>query len=119
MKILIALIAVLFSVAAAAETLTWTPPTTRVDGTPLDPAAELAPYELVCGEVTTTIPATGDQEQAYQVRKHEILPGYGETGCYMVAVDKDGLKSEPSEMVYLTWEKGAPSAVTNILIITE
>jgi len=119
MKTLIALIVALFSVAAVAETLTWTPPTTRVDGTPLIPETELAPYELVCGEVTTTIPATGEQDQSYQVRKHEILPGYGETGCYMIAVDTDGLKSEPSETVYLTWEKGAPSAVTNILIIKE
>jgi len=81
MKILIALIAVLFSVAAVAETLTWTPPTTRVDGTPLDPAAELAPYELVCGEVTTTIPATGDQEQAYQVRKHRSCQATAKPGA--------------------------------------
>jgi hypothetical protein len=123
MKTLIALIVALFSVAAVAETLTWTPPTTRVDGTPLDPATELAPYELVCGQgdnaVTTNIPATGEAEQRYQVAKHEILPNYGEIPCYMVAVDLDGLKSEPSETVYLTWEKGAPSAVTNILIIKE
>ena len=123
MKILIASILLLFSVAALAETLVWQPPTSRVDGTSLDPATELAPYELVCGQgdnaVTTNIPATGEAEQRYQVAKHEILPNYGKIPCYMVAVDLDGLKSEPSDTVTIPWAKGAPSAVTELIILTE
>jgi hypothetical protein len=41
MKILISLFLILFSVSAVAETLSWEPPTTRVDGTPFDPVTEV------------------------------------------------------------------------------
>lgn len=123
MKLLITAMLMLFSITALAETLVWQPPTTRVDGTPLDPVTELAPYELVCGQgdnaVTTEIPATGEAEQRYQVSKHEILPDYGDIPCYMVAVDLDGLKSAPSDTVVIPWAKSAPSAVTEILILAE
>ena len=118
-RFLFVIVALVFSGVAAAETLSWEPPTSRNDGTPLDPVAELAPYELVCGDVVTQIPPTNDGPQEYEVTKHEILPAYGTTDCYMVAVDLDGLRSEPSNSVPISWEKASPARPTNLLIIIE
>jgi hypothetical protein len=43
----------------------------------------------------------------------------GTTDCYMVAVDLDGLRSEPSNSVPISWEKASPARPTNLLIIIE
>lgn len=119
MKLLIALFVLLFSVAAAAETLSWEPPTTRVDGTPFDPATEVARYELVCGDKVTEIPPTQDPANSYVFKKYEILPDYGDNSCYLTVVDTDGLQSAPSNTVAITWEKKGPSAATNVILIVE
>lgn len=118
-RFLFVIVALVFSGAALSETLSWEPPTTRVDGTPLDPVTELAPYELVCGDVVTEIPATNEGPQEYEVTKHEILPDYGTTECYLIAVDTDGLRSEPSNAVSINWERTSPARPTNLLIIVE
>lgn len=119
MKLIIGIVLLALSGMVSAETLSWEPPTTRVDGTPLDPATELSVYELSCGGKKTEIPATGEENYEYEVTKHEILPEYGEHKCFLVAVDNDGLKSEPSNTVSITWEKSAPGRPTSVIIITE
>lgn len=119
MKILISLFLILFSVTAIAETLSWEPPTTRVDGTPFDPLTEVDRYELVCQDKVTAIPPTQEQEQTYVFKKHEILPDYGEIGCYLIVVDTGGLQSEPSNTVTIPWEKQKPSTATNVILIVE
>lgn len=116
--ILLALVALL-AMPAMAETLSWTPPTDRVDGTPLDPMTEIAEYRLDCGGVVTSIESTVEAGHQYEVRKHEVLPDYGSHECVLMAVDTDGLVSEPSNAVIIEWQKTAPRAPTDLLVIVE
>lgn len=117
MKYIAAFLMMMFAGGAAAEILSWSPPTTREDGTPMDPATELAPYELICGDKVTSIPAAGTGEQEFEVTKYQILPAYGDTECFMVAIDTDGLRSTESNRVTITWLQSAPMAPTNLIII--
>ena len=119
MRLFSAILLLLFALPTIAETLTWTPPTERVDGTPLDPATEIAEYRLICGTVTTSIDATVVEGNQHEVAKHEILPGYGSHDCALTAVDADGLESEPSNNVAVEWHKSAPVAPTDLLLIVE
>ena len=119
MRILSAILLFLFAFPALAETLTWTPPTERVDGAPLDPATEIAEYRLICGTVTTSIDSTVPEGNQHEVRKHESLPGYGSHDCALVVVDTDGLESEPSNSVVVEWQKSAPVAPTDLLLIVD
>lgn len=107
--------------AASGSTLTWTPPTSRVDGTPLDPATELSKYKLWCGGKETTIPATSEPNKSYAFTREEILPGYGDWECRMEAFDTNDppLFSEPSNPVTISWRPPGPSAPTNLIYITD
>ena len=103
--------------AQAADTelqLSWEAPTSRVDGSPLDPATELSGYELTCGDVVTAIPATVEGN-GYPVAKADALPGYGNYDCSMVAIDTENRRSPPSDPVEVGWIAG-PSAPTELII---
>jgi len=104
------------STLVKAETLSWEPPTSRVDGQPLDPATELSEYRFYCAEVTTSIPATSTNGE-YEIDKAQSLPGYGTFDCYLTAVDTEDRESQPSNTVALIWEPTAPNAPTTLLII--
>ena len=122
MKLITMLVLVFLSIVAVdamAETLTWVPPTTRADGTPLDPATEIAEYQLTCGDTVTTIAPTMPEAGAYELAKHEALPKYGTFDCTMVAVDTDGLRSEPSNSVAVEWVKQPPMPPTNLIILRD
>lgn len=119
MKMILFIVLAVFSASALAETLSWTPPTQRADGTPLDPMTELAEYRLVCGDVVTSIAPTVAEGEQYELTKHEVLPGYGDNQCYLTAVDTDGLESQPSETFVLNWQKAPPMSPTNVIIIVE
>ena len=119
MKLTIAIVLALLAFPAAAETLTWTPPTERADGTPLDPMTEIAEYRLVCDQVVTSIEPTVAQGEQYELTKHEVLPGYGAHECFMTAVDTDGLESLASETVVIEWEKAPPLAPTDLVVIKD
>jgi hypothetical protein len=119
MRFFTAILLFLFSFPALAETLSWEPPTTREDGTPLDPATEIAEYRLTCGDTVTTIAPTMPESGAYELAKHEALPKYGTFKCTMVAVDADGLVSEPSNSVSVEWVKQPPMPPTNLLILKD
>lgn len=108
----------LLPLSAMAATISWTPPNTRTDGQPLDPATELAEYRLYCADVVTPIQAS-TAGGIYETTKAEILPGYGSWDCHMTAVDLSGLESAPSGSVVVTWDPSAPMAPTNVLIILE
>jgi len=103
--------------AQAADTefqLSWEAPTSRMDGSPLDPATELSGYELTCGDVVTAIPATVEGN-GYPVAKADALPGYGNYDCSMVAIDTENRRSPPSDPVEVEWIAG-PSAPTELII---
>lgn len=117
MKTLTIGLLILLSMPLLAETLTWEPPTTRQDGTPLDTLIELDKYVLTCGDKATAIEPTVAQGETRTVNKAEILPGYGSFDCSMVAVDTDGLTSEPSNSVAIDWVKQPPAAPTSLLLI--
>lgn len=119
MRLIVLMLLALLALPAMAETLTWTPPTQRADGTPLDPMTEIAEYQLVCGEVVTSIEPTVPEGERYELIKYEILPGYGSHDCHMKAVDTDGLVSKASESVAIQWEKAQPLAPTDVVLITE
>lgn len=104
----LALVFGMLSAAAEAETLSWVPPETRVDGTPLS-LDEIGEYRLVCSEVVTSI-QPGQTE--YEIAKHKALPGYGDNTCHMTVVDTGGLESGPSNEVVISYEKARPEALT-------
>jgi hypothetical protein len=111
------MVLMIMSLAVSATTLSWEPPTTRVDGQTLDPATELAEYRLYCeGLDTVAIPAATSNGE-YEVPKTNIFPGYGAYDCGLTAVDTEGLESTMSNMVVIPWEKTKPNAPTNLLII--
>ena len=119
MKLIIAAFLALLSAPLLAEVLSWEPPLTREDGTPLDPATDLKEYRLKCGLKEYVIPATTADPEGMVVEKRDSLTGYGEHTCVMFAVDNEGLRSPPSNEVTVTWEKAKPSQPTNLLIIID
>lgn len=71
-------------------TLTWEPPTTRVDGSPLE------------GEITYRVLVDGPNPGSYTVSDPPVVvnvPG-GTWGYSVVAIDSNGLESEPSNQVW-------------------
>lgn len=71
-------------------TLTWEPPTTRVDGSPLE------------GELTYRVLVDGPNPGSYTVSDPPVVvnvPG-GTWGYSVVAIDSNGLESEPSNQVW-------------------
>ena len=105
--------------------LSWEPPTERVDGTPIDPTADIAHYVLYCGiaeegpfeTVAYEIPGQAE-EGAHEVLMGEVFPEYGEYYCRMTAVDNDGFESDYSpETVMLVWDVAPPRAPTQLLRI--
>lgn len=121
--LMLQIFAVMAQETTTGSTLTWTPPTSRVDGTPLDPATELSFYKLWCGDKETRIPATSEPNTTYEFSREEILPGYGSYECRMEAFDTSNppLWSEPSNAVTISWEETPqpPRAPTNLIYITD
>lgn len=120
MKILIAMLLLIMSGVVSATTLSWEPPTSRVDDHPLDPLTELSHYNLYCGVVDDSTPfqiPAGTEQGSYEVEKTKIFPGYGQYKCTLTAVDNDGLESVKSEEVVIPWDPAVPNSPTNLLII--
>jgi len=115
MKRLILLL-LLIPTLAFAETLSWEPPTTYADGTPLNPLTDLSEYRLYCEDVVTVVPASSTDNQ-YVIKKYEALPGYGTWDCYLTAVGTDNLESEPSNTVAILYEKTGPAKPINLIIL--
>ena len=111
------MVLMIMSLAVSATTLSWEPPTTRVDGQPLDPATELDEYRLYCDGLDAVAIPSATSNGEYEITKDQLFPGYGEYDCGLTAVDTEGLESAMSNMVVIPWEKTAPSAPTNLLII--
>ena len=125
---LITLLLLLVPLALVADDTTrieFDPPTSREDGTELDPATEIAQYDLYCrykeaeefardGSVLT-IPGmteTGEHETTYG----EFLPERGRYDCALTATDTDGRESDYSEIVEVSW-LDAPGSPTNVIIV--
>ena len=112
--------------AQTATTITFDPPTDRVDGTPLDPATEIAEYALYChaqgtegppGEDVLTIPGLTDTG-VYETTYDSFLPEKGRYDCAMTAIDTDGRESSQSDVVEVSW-LDAPGTPTNVIILVE
>ena len=107
--------------APATSELSWTAPTTRVDGTPLDPAdiAEYRVYYTINGEPQGVDPIVVSGTSASETVTLELTP---RVEPYVISfaittVDTDGLESAQSETVSKTFQvdsTAAPSAPTNI-----
>ena len=121
-------LAAIFAVGAAAASETtrieFDPPTEREDGTKLDPATEIAQYDLYCryqdaeefaGDGVLTIPGmtdTGEHETTYD----EFLPEKGRYDCAMTATDTEVRESDYSEIVEVSW-LDAPGSPTSVIIV--
>ena len=107
--------------APAPSDLSWTAPTTRVDGTPLDPAdiAEYRVYYTINGEPQGIDPIVVNGTSASETVTLELTP---RVEPYVISfaittVDTDGLESAQSETVSKTFQvdsTAAPSAPTNL-----
>ena len=127
MRFIIALL-LLAPLALAADDTTrieFDPPTSREDGTVLDPATEIAQYDLYCryqdaeefasdGSVLTIpgLTETGEHETTYG----EFLPERGRYDCALTATDTDGRESDYSEIVEVSW-LSKPGTATNVIIV--
>lgn len=132
MRVLLILATIFFSISVIAQvadapetavekptTLSWEPPTSRQDGTLLDPATELSHYNLYC-DVFNGQPFRIPGEStagSYEVNKTQLFPGYGDYSCYLTAVDLESRESPPSNSVIIPWPPARPSAPTNVLLI--
>lgn len=128
MRILIALL-LLIPLALAADDTTrieFDPPTSREDGTELDPATEIEEYRLYCryqdatefsGDEVLVIPGlteTGEHPTTYA----EFLPEPGVYDCALTAVDTGGRESRHSDIAEIEWI-ARPGQPTNVIIVTE
>lgn len=132
-KIVVALLVLSASFVLASEQefytqlqISWTPPTERVDGTPLDPATEISKYDFQCAlegsedgyTIQIDIPGQTD-DGAWEAQLSDIFPQYGSYDCRMAAVDMDGLYSD---FVYVengpvVYEPVKPKAPTSLMIL--
>ena len=107
--------------APANSNLSWEAPTTRVDGTPLDPAdiAEYRVYYTINGEPQGVDPIVVSGTSASETVTLELTP---RVEPYVISfaittVDTAGLESAQSETVSKTFQvdsTAAPGAPTNI-----
>lgn len=118
MKLIYFVLALFISSEAFAEYIRWVPPTTREDGTVLDPNTELEYYRLYCSGRETIIPSHSENN-AYPIDKGEMLPSPGTHDCYLTAVDTDGLESKPSNIVQVEWVPSPPSEPTQFILVFE
>ena len=89
------------------STFDWTPPTERVDGSPL-PQSEIASYNIYCnggllGNVVNTT-----STDTWQSPQGSTPPG--DYLCYATTLDTDGLESAPSNTKAFIVEPSAPGA---------
>lgn len=105
-------------------TVTWDPPTQRLDGLPMDPATEISHYTLLCAT-----DEAGPFEGGYQIpgltpdgthaaALTDVFPdGYGDYWCVLTATDTDGRESGPSNVATFRWAPASPGSPTQLLII--
>ena len=107
--------------APANSDLSWEAPTTRVDGTPLDPAeiAEYRVYYTINGEPQGVDPIVVSGTSASETVTLELTPRVEPyvISFAITAVDTAGLESAQSETVSKTFQvdsTAAPNPPTNI-----
>lgn len=91
------------------------PPTTRMDGSPLS-LDEIDGYDLSCAGRNIWI-TPEEAEGGYRAQTSEVLPDYGQYVCKISTVDTDGLASQWSNEVLVSWpepEIGTPRAPTDL-----
>ena len=99
------------------------PPTSREDGTALDPATEIAHYTVYC-RAGDTYPDTGYEipgqtETGEHATTYEsLLAERGRYTCAMTATDTDGRESQRSNEVELSW-LDQPGEPTSVIIVTD
>ena len=112
MRILIVLTLLAATAMAEDVTLTWQPPTERVNGVAFDVTTELDRYDIICStednEVTETVPGMSEVSEHTFDAIDAFGNSYGEYQCYIRAVDTFGLMSEAAGPVVVSWEPAAP-----------
>lgn len=112
------------SLPAVALRIEWDPPTTREDGSELDPETDIAAYHLYCVQaeggpydvVAYRIPGTST-DGVYEVDAETVFPDDGDWYCALTAEDQYGTESEygvadePVEHV-----PAAPGAPMSVLV---
>ena len=121
------LLLVLASLPAFAEsvTLSWDPPTERVNGDALDPVTEIANYDLRCAlqdtaEWTATVVVPGlSADGQFSAPLADVFPEFGRYDCEMAAVDTFGIYSDYTIVQNgpVEWLPGKPKGPTNLLIL--
>ena len=117
-RFLFVIVALVFYGVAAAETLSWEPPTTRVDGTPFDASKDLSSYQLYCDDLAAVPVPSDTSDGQYKIPLAEIFDGYGTFSCALTAVDLDGLESARSNSVDVVYPVALPSKPTTLIILT-
>ena len=92
LAILVALgLVVALPIEAGPISFTWTNPVQNTDGTPFDPATELAEIRLYCnGDLTPTFVSPGSANAL------DAITAPGTYVCYATAVNIEGTESAPS-----------------------
>jgi hypothetical protein len=105
-------------------TVIWEPPTARLDGMPIDPAADIAHYTLYCAQQSNVphengyvIPGMTDDGTHVAAMTEVFRHGYGDYFCVMTATPVIGGESPPSNIAEFTWPPAASGSPTQLLII--
>ena len=99
---LLLLSSLVFAQGSVQKTFTWTPPTERVDNTPL-PDNEIASYKIYCDGAPAAIWTQTNQPGADE--RWEAPAGsfaLGAHNCHATTVDTGGRESDPSNVVPFT-----------------
>ena len=112
MKVLPLVLAMMSPLALAANvvTLSWSPPTARVDGTPIQPT-DISAYHIYSDISPNPIPLAGN---VYSYSWQEVETG---NHCFTItATDLNGLSSAKSNQVCKEIIAAAPGVPTTITI---
>lgn len=115
MRAILALV-LMASITVQADTFTisWTPPTHRVDGTPLA-ESELAKYSFYCDDTLLT-----DFQVIPGIWEMDItITQYGAFVCGLTVWDLGGLESDMSNTLTFTVGPKAPGPVTGLTIVRQ
>lgn len=106
--------------------LGWTPPTERMDGSPLDPVTEISQYDLQCyvsggpGDIVVTETIPGQTKVGeFETNMGDLFPRYGSYACELRAVDNAGRASDwvLAEGGPIVYQPQPPRAPTSVLIM--
>ena len=95
---------------AGGKLFTWTPPTERIDATPL-PDSEIDSYKIYCdGDANAIWTQTNQPGPDEQWQAPDGTFALGSHSCHATTIDTGGLESDPSNTVNFTVSPERPKA---------